>query len=155
MAEAKWTAEQKAEAVELAAQHGSLVASERTTIPASTIRSWLQRWLKQVEGFLPAELLDERPWPQKRAAIVQALATLQTDLLIATHVATAEGRLRDAQAGLVAIGIALDKCELLSGGATSRSESLSWQHRTNGSADTKAEIARLEQRLAELEAGDG
>ena len=43
MAASKWTAEQKAEALQLYRDHGPTVASERTGVPKATVASWARR----------------------------------------------------------------------------------------------------------------
>ena len=52
----------KAEALQLAEEHGPQVASERTGIPASTIRVWRTRAKQAISptGELPADMSTER-----------------------------------------------------------------------------------------------
>lgn len=144
----KWPREVKARAIAICGERGAKAASEETGVPPNTLRSWIRResiafpLAPRVETVI-AEIDGHRPWPLRRDAVVAELAKLCEETVQATFAAVRAGNLREAQAGWVSIGIAIDKLQLLSGEATSRSQSQSLVL----TANTAREIAELEAEL--------
>lgn len=121
----KWSEAQRVEALELASSVGFAEAGRQLGMSRRTIESWARRAQGAVEAAVPAATLapTSLPWAERRAALVPKLGTLVVDTADKIAEAVAEGRLRDARDGAVALGVLIDKAQLLAGGATSRSES--------------------------------
>jgi hypothetical protein len=145
----RWSDAQRSTALDVFAREGCAAASAATGVPEGTIRSWAKR-----EGDRAGSQLDRRdavevmprsaaPWRERRDPLVRDLGELVSETLSAVRDAVQAGRLRDARDGMVAAGIAIDKCELLSGFATSRSEAMSVSLDMGG--------IEIERRIVELE----
>jgi transposase-like protein len=152
----RWSPETKARAVALCGEVGAAKASAETGVPVGTVRSWVHRTVTDANAaaeYAPARdvvpHVRTQPWPARRPAVVQNLAEALDEVLVAARTAVGEGRLRDAQAGFVSVGILVDKVSLLSGDATSRHE----QHHLTSPGDRQLvlnEIDALERELDEM-----
>lgn len=138
----KWTAEQKAEALALYEADGLKTATEATGIPASTIRSLAHR------SGVAARCTEQRRanveatkllWAERRGVMVEEIGAVAHMALAQTVAALELGKSRDAKDLATTMAILVDKAQLLSGGATSRSEH----------ADPRARLAHLKDELAE------
>jgi hypothetical protein len=98
----------KAEALQLAEEHGPQVASERTGIPASTIRVWRTRAKQAISptGELPADMSTERAKKTAEAARDAA------DAAIRQLRKTLAGA-KSPQSLAIATGVLIDKALLL------------------------------------------
>jgi hypothetical protein len=147
----RWSDAQRSTALDVFAREGCAAARAATGVPEGTIRSWAKR-----EGDRAGSQLDRRnavevmprsaPWRERRDPLVRDLGELVSETLSAVRDAVQAGRLRDARDGMVAAGIAIDKCELLSGFATSRSEATSLSLDIGG-IEIERRIVELEQEL--------
>lgn len=128
-----YTDAQKAEALDLAADVGLREAARRLGYPDATVRSWQHRAAKAADKAelmavaAGAELEPTTPattttWQERRVALLPRLGEVAAKALDAAEQAVAKGDGRNAQALLTATGIAIDKAQLLAGGATRRSE---------------------------------
>ena len=118
-------------------------------IPEGTIRSWAYREQGLVVRASGVELAVEEdgralPWAQRHGEIVEKMGGLVAVAVERVRAAFEEDRLRDARDGAVALGILCDKAELLSGRATTRSESWSV---SMSATDIAARIRELEEEL--------
>jgi hypothetical protein len=142
MPAAKWTAEQKTEALRLYETEGLKAATEETGIPAATIRSLAHR------SGVAARCTEQRRvnveatklvWAERRGVMVEEIGAVAHMALAQTVAALELGKSRDAKDLATTMAILVDKAQLLSGGATSRSEH----------ADPRAKLAHLKDELAE------
>jgi transposase-like protein len=124
MQRTRYTPAEKAEALELLAEFGKTEASRRTGISAGTIASWGSR--SGVSGPTPeamARQVEARraAWAERRAILADRIgevadqATEQLAKLIASGECSASELTR-------AIAVLVDRAQLLSGGATERTE---------------------------------
>lgn len=105
----RYTKQQKATAVMAAEMVNAEAAAEQTGIPRSTIRRWLE----------DPELVELRQKTRESmAADMKALAMVALEALMG---AIRRGELEGRDL-IVALGVAIDKAQLLSGEATSRTE---------------------------------
>lgn len=126
MAAAKWTAEQKAEALRLYADVGSGEAARRTGIPQPTISSWARR--NGVQSSAPANMhaanqATKIKWEQRRLTIADDFGDALRVMLAAAVAASRADDVRAASRAkdfMVAAAIAYDKAELRVGGLTGR-----------------------------------
>lgn len=138
----KWTPDQKAEALRIYATQGSGPAASQTGIPMGTIRSWALRTgvaascTEQRRATVEASRLH---WAERRGVMVEEIGAVAHMALAQTVQALEEGKTRDAKDLATTMAILVDKAQLLSGGATSRSEH----------ADPRARVAHLKDELAE------
>jgi transposase-like protein len=153
----RWPADVKARAVALCGEKGAKFAAEELGVPQGTIRSWVHRSVADATAatsFAPAvrsavSLDRAQPWPARRGAVVRELSEALGEVIDKSREAVRDGRLRDARDGFTSTGILVDKLQLLSGDATSRTE----QHRLSSPADrvfVENEIRELEAELDEL-----
>lgn len=136
------TIAEKADALALADEVGAEEAARRLGVPAGSIRRWRHEGLTgtDVEPSDPS-----LPWPARREQMIPRLAAAAEEALAAARQAVAGGKLRDARDAFVGLGIVLDKLQLLSGLATSRSEAL--VARVDADPAVRAEIAQLRAEL--------
>lgn len=149
----KWDSETKRQALSTYAEQGGRAASAATGVPEATIRNWVtrerQRAGEAIERAPTSDVVvipprQAEPWPVARDSLVADLGTAAVEALEATRKAIERGELRDARDGSVCLGVLIDKAQLLSGSATSRSESFT-AHAS--SSEVRAEIERLEREL--------
>lgn len=131
-----YTVEQRKEALTIWAEHGLLTASEKTGIPQGTIATWTNaagmRRKPELQGRAAAAIqatiqwnLNQAAemWAERCAVLVTRLAATTVAALDAVDGAIASGDLRSAKDGMIAFAVAVDKAQLLTGGATGRHES--------------------------------
>lgn len=125
-----WTDEQKAEALAIYVDSGPAAAGRLTGIPSGTIASWaartpgLQRMHAERTAAATIAFQEQAAllWSETKAELVTTLAGLATSFAHAVHDALESGNLRNAKEGMLALAIATDKAQLLTGGATGRQE---------------------------------
>lgn len=165
----RYTDAQRTEALDLYLEHGPAEASRRTGIPAATIRSWASRNdLTETRNATVGAAVAARKlsFEERRTALAHGLlddiarlrAELFSDCTERKALVVSDGKDAGSHVEIVdidrtrptfaeqarimtAIGIAVDKTQLLSGAATERHE-----HVQVDAVD--AEIARLEAELA-------
>ena len=119
---ASYSSAQRTEALRLYAERGPAEAARATGIPAATIRSWAKRSgaqpLRSEKGRAAVEA-SRLSWEQRRAELTVRLGEVAAGLL---ERAAASGDAQKAKALMVALAVAIDKAELLSGRATVREE---------------------------------
>lgn len=141
----KWDEATKSRALELFAERGGAAAEVATGVPQATIRSWARRTVQAVEVTAGVELVaHDVPWRERRAVVLAKTGDLVVLGIEETRKAFENGKLRDARDGAVAVGILIDKAQLLSGLATDRRESMS-VHLSG--AEVQSQIKELEQEL--------
>lgn len=138
-----WTPEQKADAlIRYEAGGKADEISAEMGIPAATIRSWARR------SGVAARCNEERKvhveamqlaWAERRGVMVEEIGAVAHMALAQTVAALELGKSRDAKDLATTMAILVDKAQLLSGGATSRSEH----------ADPRARLSELKDELAE------
>jgi transposase-like protein len=145
----KWTEAEKQRALELYAAEDVHAASQRTGVPVATIRSWAQRTTKAIgragQSVTGAEIVVSRSarlWTERRSEAVAEIGELVWLAFGKARECLESGRMRDLKDCAISIGILADKAELLSGRATSRSETF----------QVHASVEDVEARIAELEA---
>lgn len=107
---ARYTKEQKAQAVTAALTSSTEAAAEQTGIPRSTLRYWLEHPEFAELRQTTRDALAEQMW-----------ATIQIGVAeVARGIKDADTPFRDK---VIALGVLYDKHALLTGAATSRSES--------------------------------
>jgi len=144
----RWPDEVRSEALVLYAEEGVHVAHDRTGVPVNTIRSWAKRASAFVEERTGVEVVPQSssgvPWSERREVVVDQIGGLVALAISKTREAFEAGRLRDAKDGTISLAVLIDKAQLLTGSATSRSESLS----LHGSVeDVQQKIDALEAEL--------
>jgi transposase-like protein len=149
-AKKRWAPEVKARALEIAADAGPGRASRELGISENTIKSWMTRESRKAHAELARANLvmpvrKGVPWPARRAELLGALAELAEESVGAARLAVSEGRSKAASEFAAVAAKALDKCLLLGGDPTSRSESrnLSLQVDSPGLQAVKAEGAAI------------
>lgn len=126
MQRAIYTDEQRVEALALLAEVGKAEASRQTGIPAGTIASWGTRHGVRAVDDVRVEAMRQA-WAERRAALADRIgevadqATEQLAKLIATGHCSAAELTR-------AIAVLVDRAQLLSGGATERTETTVTSH---------------------------
>lgn len=156
----KWSAAQQSEALALAAERGPVEAARQLGIPDGTVRWWMHQQteragkaLATVGATMPAEV-DERDaqgrrslsWHERQRPLVHALGVAASAAVEACQQAISEGRARDAKDLSICAGVLVDKAQLLSGFATSRTEGAHF-HAGVDDAEQARRIADLERRL--------
>jgi hypothetical protein len=125
-----------------------------TGVPAGTIDSWRHRSARNALAAIALVQPDTgRTWRDRRDRVVVEFADTLDLARTQLHAALQTGTTKQARDLVVVVGVLAEKCELFSGGATSRSES----YAIRGDIDLEAmrrEIAENEVKLAALEAGD-
>lgn len=158
---ARWTDEQRTEALELYTEHGAAEAARRTGIPAGTIYSWAhhagltgQSSLAQANGRLASvvdrkarlasDLLDDAqalraqlfaPAVERKAMVVSHGKDIGSSVEV-VDIERDQPTFAEQTRIMTSIAIAIDKVQILTGEATERIE-----HRNLDSID--AEVARL------------
>lgn len=129
--------------LELYREHGPREASRQTGVPASTVCHWaVQAGVKM--DMVPVTNMRQRlSWLEHQAEVTDALEELFWLAREKAVQATADNEGKLAREFTVTAAICFDKCQILSGEVTSRTES------RGGSGASKAEIERL---LAKLQA---
>lgn len=125
MAKAKYTPEQKAEALRLYAEHGAGETHRLTGIPKGTLTSWAGRNGVQSHAAAKTAIATEASkikWAERRQTLADQLGDAVADFVAAARKAAADGDGRNTQALMTAAAISVDKAQLVSGGATSRHE---------------------------------
>lgn len=140
----KWTDEQRAEALQLVRDGVSVRDIEaRTGIAKSVVARWARDAgidSPRAEQTAAATEATKLAWAQRRATLVDRFGEVAEKLLDRIE---DDEQARDAKDLMTAAAIAVDKAQLLSGGATSRHEQLDAQRRR----DRVEELAdELEQR---------
>ena len=129
-----WTEEQRASALTIYVQQGAAAASRLTGIPSGTIKSWanrtpgLQPLREETRRDLTQAAVEERTrqaslsWAERKVGLIDQLGGIAEALLDCAADMIEDERPREAKEALVGAAIAIDKCQLLSGGATGRQE---------------------------------
>jgi transposase-like protein len=121
---APWSAEEKRQALELADQHGLAQSSAETGIPEGTLKSWRHRLTRAAVAAAEVVRPDAgRTWVDRRDRVVVELADTLDVARAKLHAALEVGSSKAARDLVVVVGVLAEKCELFSGGATSRTES--------------------------------
>jgi hypothetical protein len=150
-----WSADERRHALELAAEHGPTDAAELTGIPVGTILSWRHRLARAAVAAAEVVQRDTgRTWDERRDRIVIDLADTFDLARAKLHAALDTGTTKAARDLVIVVGVLGDKCELLSGGVTSRHESYSLRADVDLEA-MRREIAENEAKLAALEVDGG
>lgn len=145
MARTTWTPEHKTEALRLYQTEGTNAAAAATGVPPATIRSWAHRsgvaanCNEQRRANVQAQQLA---WAERRGIMVEEIGAVAHKALAQTVAALELGKSRDAKDLATTMAILVDKAQLLSGGATSRSDH----------ADPRTKLAHLRDELAERRA---
>jgi hypothetical protein len=154
--------ELRARALELATDLGVDRASRELNLSPNTIKSWQRRASAKALRELSRRRLvlpvrSGVSWASRRNELLSALGELATESVAAARVSVSEGRSKAASEYSSVAARCLDKCMLLGGEATSRSESRSLSMRVD--AESLAdEIRELEAELEiekPRELGDG
>lgn len=128
MARRTWTTEQRAQALELYAEHGAAAAARTTGIPSGTVKAWASRRgvqplhrIKNSEGVRAAVERRQRTAEDRRTRLVELLGEIaelgaerELELLSVESVS-----LRDVVGARTR---AIHDLQLLAGDATSRTE---------------------------------
>lgn len=158
-----YTAEQRAEAVDLYREHGAAEAARLTGITAGSIRSWASRLGVATErreeleaGVAVASVTMEHRRLALASGLMDDIEKLRSQLFAPTatnqamvvsdgardgshvevvEVKQAEPTFRDKQAAITSIAIAVDKVQLLTGAATSRTEHTAGREAAVGALD--------------------
>jgi transposase-like protein len=124
-----YTQEQRAEALALYVSDGLGAASRTLNIPQGTIASWAHRTpgiqtLAAEKREQTAAMLEERAlhWQARRADLAEQFGAIADTMLAAAFDYSEAGRPRDVKDSVMAAAIAVDKAQLLTGGATSRTD---------------------------------
>lgn len=173
MARTSYTAEQRARALELYRTHGAAEAERLTGIKSGTIRSWASKGGVATErreeleaGVATASLTMEARRQALASGLMDDIEHLRSQLFAPTatnqamvvsdgaregshveviEVKQAEPGFRDKQAAITSIAIAVDKVQLLTGAATSRTEHTAGKEAAHAVAD---ELAARRKRAA-------
>lgn len=148
------TPAQRAEAVELAAKVGAAEAARRLGLPPANIRQWTKRMgdatASAVARFAPG-IVTSTPgnrWVDRRPVVADAAAMAADEALTALRSAIVKGDDRAAKNYSVTFGVLVDKVQLITGAATTRTESATVSVTYRASGDP----AEMQQRIAELRA---
>lgn len=152
--------EERSEALTVAAEVGFAEAGRRLGIPSATLRSWVHRAEKVATGMgvevSPAGVVLS--WPERRERVVPKLGELAEEALGACHGALRAGKARDAQAFATTAAILIDKTQLLTGGASRRTESVSVSidaRVRRSPEEVRAEVERMRRELGYADAIEG
>lgn len=125
MARRTWTDEQREHALAVYADHGPAEAARRTGIPKGTIAAWANRREVQTrvaENLENARLVASMRWAERRSELADQAGEAAAIALAQAVAALQAGNDHLAKAAGVVFGIAVDKAQLLTGEATSRTE---------------------------------
>jgi hypothetical protein len=120
-----YSEEQRLEALELYKQHGPSEASRRTGAPVKTIASWAARAGVQTSAPQKAADAIERQrlnWASQRLIEADAAGTDASEVRNKMLTLVRDEQTQKAQQLATVYGVLVDKAQLLSGSATSRSE---------------------------------
>lgn len=152
----RYTPDERQQAMDLAAARGYRYASDESGVPIGTLKSWMRRAGRTVQPERRAELEERQQiaslqWEARRLTMANELGEAAAKALARTVErldgwTTQDGvrmapNPREAHGAALTMAILIDKAQLLSGGATARTESL----------DTAME--RAMEALDKLEAG--
>jgi hypothetical protein len=146
-----WSPEDRRRALEFAERFGLSPASAETGIPEGTIKSWRHRLTRA--AIAAAEVVQPdsgRTWDERRDRVVIDFADTLDLARAQLHAALKAGTTKAARDLVIVVGVLAEKCELLSGGVTSRSEAYSIRGDIVLEA-MRREIAEHEVKLAALE----
>lgn len=134
--------EAKARALELLAEFGVAEAAERTGIPIGTIASWGHRAGVSspcAEGYAERRAQLREAFATRRVSLGNRMGEVAAETLeqLDTHVRA--GKTRQARELAGALAVLVDKAQLLTGGATGRTE-VSVPDRT---PEQEAELAQI------------
>lgn len=139
-----WTDEQKADALARYVVEGLSAAARATGIPSGTIASWASRTpgmqtlaSENRERMAAALEACELKWQSHKVELVQQFAGLADAALAMAHDNVESGNVRNVKDAITSAAIAVDKAQLLSGGATGRIE------HGDANGELAAEVARL------------
>lgn len=137
MARPQYTDEVRQRAIDLCVQHGPaearrLLAAEGHEIAAGTIRVWASRAgavTVTSQKTAAATAAATARYEQRRSLFADRIGHVTDGLITELEIALAAGAitvndLNDARALATTIGILVDKAQLLSGGATSRADTI-------------------------------
>lgn len=119
---AKWTPEQRAEALELYVELGPSAASERTGIPKGTIGWWASEAGIRTDGAERTAAATEAAalrWAERRANLADRIGAVAELALVQTEAALEDDD-RKAKDFALTMAVLIDKAQLLSGDATVR-----------------------------------
>lgn len=118
-----WTNDQRDAALDIYTHSGPRAASRATGVPATTISRWAQQAGIASRATEKTQARDDgrrRAWVERRGEIIDQLGDLVDALIRKTAEKVEAGDLKEARYGALAAAIAVDKAQLLSGGATER-----------------------------------
>jgi hypothetical protein len=122
-----YTDEERTHALTLYVDSGAAAAATLTGNPAGTIVCWAHRRGVQrlsperTRAAIDAMQTDAASnWAEKRANLVYKLADFADAALETAYDRLEAGDLKSAKEGMLAVAIAIDKTQLLTGGATGR-----------------------------------
>jgi transposase-like protein len=143
MTRRSYTAAEKAEALELYRTDGPTIVEERLGIPKGTIAAWAARTGTQtvcIETTAARVVAKRLKWEERRADLADDIGNLARIALERATRLAEEGNTREAKDLATTMAIAVDKAQLLTGAATSRSEHIT--------SDIDAAVVELEKELA-------
>jgi transposase-like protein len=138
-----YSPEQREEALALYVEHGPAAAASRLGIPASTVRSWAKRAGKQsprADRAVAGAEAARRTWAQRRADVALESGEAASELIERIR---GTSKAREAADWSRAFAIAVDKAQLLDGGATGRVEVSSHEERVRRVAELAGRWANL------------
>ncbi len=133
--------EQKERALALYVEHGPSEASRRCGIPSATIRSWAKRAHKsspRAERAIAGAEAARLTWAQRRAEVARRSGDAAAELIERVRQTP---KAREAADWARAFAIAVDKAQLLDGGATGRVEVSSAEDRERRVAQLRDDLA--------------
>jgi len=130
-----WSSEQRTHALDLLRNGNTLAATARTTgIPKQTLSGWAKAEGLDLNGRSEAKTREatqaaQRKWAEVRAELADQSGDAARRLLAIISRAIDSGDMgitsaRDAKDAATAMAILIDKAQLLGGGATSRTETI-------------------------------
>lgn len=151
----KWSDEQKAHALEIYRTDGPNEAERQTGIPHSSIIRWAQAQgveLESIENKSKAVQAARLVWQKRRNDLVEEMSDTITIAHLGVQYELIEAHWKEAKDAATTMAILIDKAQLLSGGATGRTET---SHMTREEIERKIKELRndeLAQRRAEKSA---
>lgn len=136
----QYTPDQKAEALELLATLGKAEAARATGIPEGTIASWGHRAgvrAPDAPQIRAAAEAVQAAWAVRKVALGEKLGTLCEKMATKIDERLDEDSLRGVRDLAASIAILVDRAQLLTGGATARTETV---ERTT---EAEAEVAQV------------
>jgi transposase-like protein len=131
MGRRRYSPEQKAEALALYAEVGAAEAARQTGIAKGTLQSWAHRTgvattcNEQRQANVDAL---KAKWDERRQEMIHEIGAVAQMALARTEQAIATSRSREAKEFATTMAILVDKAQLLSGAATSRTETTVRDH---------------------------